>query len=87
MFAFAFVTDVKRGWLDAAAFGPSARKAWLALVGQIDENGDLRNVCVGTGTKNDLQYYLDRPRATGDLHGQAPLLWCASAWLEEQAKE
>jgi hypothetical protein len=28
-----------------------------------------------------LQYYLDRARLTGDLHGQAPVLWCASAWL------
>jgi unsaturated rhamnogalacturonyl hydrolase len=24
---------------------------------------------------------LDRKRTTGDLHGQAPMLWCASALL------
>jgi len=38
-------------------------------------------VCQGTGKKNDLQYYLDRERITGDLHGQAPVLWCATALL------
>jgi hypothetical protein len=33
--------------------------------------------------KNDHQYYLDRKRLTGDLHGQAPLLWCATALLRK----
>lgn len=81
MFTFAFVTGVKQGWLDPKQYGPAARKAWLALVKYIDANGDVREVCVGTGTKNDLQYYLDRPRAVGDYHGQAPILWSAAALL------
>ena len=83
MFAYAFVTGVKRGWLDAATYGPAARRAWLALVAQIEPNGDLREVCIGTGAKDDRQHYLDRPRATGDFHGQAPLLWTAAALREE----
>ena len=48
----------------------------------IDKNGDVREVCVGTNKKNDKQYYYDRPRITGDYHGQAPYLWCATALLE-----
>jgi unsaturated rhamnogalacturonyl hydrolase len=28
-----------------------------------------------------LQYYLDRQRITGDMHGQAPILWSATALL------
>jgi unsaturated rhamnogalacturonyl hydrolase len=81
MFTFAFVTGVKEGWLDAARFGPAARKAWLALVEYLDEKGELREVCAGTGARNDRQYYLDRPRLVGDFHGQAPVLWCAAALL------
>jgi len=81
MFAFAMITGVKNGWLDAAAYGPAARKAWLALVGYIDANADIHEVCEGTNKKNDYQYYMDRKRNTGDLHGQAPVLWCASAFL------
>ena len=34
-----------------------------------------------TNKKNDHQYYLDRARRTGDNHGQASILWCASAFL------
>lgn len=81
MFTFAFVAGVKQGWLDAATYGPAARKAWLALVTYINADGDVREVCVGTGTGDNLQYYLDRPRSIGDLHGQAPVLWTASALL------
>lgn len=81
MFTFALITGVKNGWLDGSAYGPVARKGWIAVTGYLDQNADLTNVCVGTGKKNDLAYYLERPRKTGDFHGQAPILWAASALL------
>jgi len=81
MFTFAMITGVKNGWLDAKTYGPAARKAWLALIAYIDEKGDVREVCEGTNKKADHQYYLDRKRVTGDLHGQAPVIWCATALL------
>jgi rhamnogalacturonyl hydrolase YesR len=81
MFTYAFVTGVKNGWLPESNYGPAARKAWIALVGYLTPEGDLREVCVGTGKKDDVQYYLDRPRVVGDAHGQAPMLWSATALL------
>jgi len=81
MFDFAMVTGVKNGWLDKKTYAPAARKAWLALLTYLEPNADIRNVCEGTGKKNDYQYYIDRKRNTGDLHGEAPLLWTASAFL------
>ena len=83
MFTYAMITGVKQGWLDADAYGPVARKAWLALIPYINADGDLTEVCVGTGKKNDRQHYYDRPRRDGDYHGQAPVLWCAFALLEK----
>lgn len=81
MFTFAMITGVKNGWLDKKVYGPAARKAWLKLITYINEDGDISDVCEGTNMKNDHQYYLDRKRLTGDMHGQAPLLWCATALL------
>jgi len=81
MFTFAMITGVKTGWLNQKPYSRAARKGWLGLVSYLDANADLRNVCEGTNKKNDLSYYLNRGRNTGDLHGQAPLLWCASALL------
>jgi unsaturated rhamnogalacturonyl hydrolase len=81
MFTFAMVTGVKNGWLDAATYGPAARRGWLAVVGYIDQNQDVTSVCEGTNKLADLDYYLARRRRTGDFHGQAPVLWAASALL------
>lgn len=81
MFAFAMITGVKNGWLDKNIYGPAARKAWLGLITYLDKNDELSDVCEGTNKKNDRQYYFDRKRNVGDLHGQAPVLWCASALL------
>ncbi len=81
MFTFALVTGVKNGWLDAATYGPAARKAWIAVTGFIDQNNDMTSVCEGTNKFNSLEYYLERKRRTGDFHGQEPVLWAASALL------
>jgi len=83
MFTYAMVMGVKNGWLDAKEYTPIVRKAWLSLVDYINPNGDVREVCVGTGKQNDKQYYYDRPRVAGDYHGQAALLWCVYALLDK----
>jgi unsaturated rhamnogalacturonyl hydrolase len=81
MFAFAMMCGVKNGWLDRGPYGRASRDAWLGLVGRLDRKANVRDVCAGTPTGTSVEYYLDRPRVTGDLHGQAPILWCASALL------
>jgi unsaturated rhamnogalacturonyl hydrolase len=83
MFTFAFITGVRNGWLDKKTYAPAARKAWLQLITYLDSNADISEVCEGTNKKNDRQYYLDRKRNIGDLHGQAPVLWCATALLRK----
>ena len=55
----------------------------MAMVPYIDEKGGVKEVCIGTNKKNDKQYYYDRPRRTGDYHGQAPYMWCVAALLEK----
>jgi hypothetical protein len=62
----------------------------LGLVERLDENANVRDVCVGTNKANQevgpnledqLRFYLGRTRRTGDLHGQAPILWTATALM------
>ena len=83
MFIFAFVTGVKRGWLDAKSYGPAARKAWLGLARHIDKDANVTDVCEGTNKGPSVQYYLDRQRKTGDLHGQAAAMWSAMALIRK----
>ncbi len=82
MFTYAMITGVKKGWLDAKVYAPVARKAWLKLLTYINADNDIMEVCQGTNVGTTKQYYLDRKRVVGDLHGQAPILWCAAALLE-----
>ncbi|MDR1518294.1 MAG: glycoside hydrolase family 88 protein [Dysgonamonadaceae bacterium] len=81
MFTYAIITGVKNAWLDTKEYAPIARKAWLALVGYLNDNGDLRNVCIGTNIGTTKKHYMERKPLVGDFHGQAALLWCAEALI------
>ena len=83
MFTYALISGVKHGWLNKKEYAPAARKAWMALIPYINNEGAVTEVCVGTNKKNDKQYYYDRPRNVGDYHGQAAYLWCTFALLEK----
>lgn len=81
MFTYAMIVGVKRGWL-GAEYGDVARRGWIALCEKVEAQGNLREICVGTNKSDSKQFYLDRPRQAGDLHGQAPMLWCAWALVQ-----
>lgn len=78
MFGFAMAVGVRRGILTDPAYTEAYRRAWLGLSGYVQPDGQLTSVCVGTGQSKDAKYYLARPTVTGDLHGQAALLWFAA---------
>jgi len=82
MFAYAMTVGVKKGWLSANEYIPVIRKAWTGLLKYINSDGDISNVCEGTNKKNDYRYYIERQQKTGDMHGQAPILWTAAALLK-----
>ncbi|WP_145929076.1 glycoside hydrolase family 88 protein [Termitidicoccus mucosus] len=82
MFVHAMITGITHGWLDKSRYEDGAVEGWMALIKHLDAEGNMTEVCVGTGKRNDEQFYYDRPRKTGDYHGQVPMLWCACALLE-----
>lgn len=81
MFTFALISGVKHGWLTGPEYGRAARLGWLGLVGFVDQNSDVTQVCEGTNKMANLEWYLERKRRTGDFHGQAPVMWAAAALL------
>ncbi|MFA5553415.1 MAG: glycoside hydrolase family 88 protein [Phycisphaerae bacterium] len=82
MFAYSMITGVKYGWLEKEKYQPAVQKAWDALCAHLDRDANLMEICVGTGKSDDIEYYLKRPRSIGDLHGQAPMLWCVCELLQ-----
>jgi rhamnogalacturonyl hydrolase YesR len=81
MFTYAMITGVDNGWLDEKSYGAAARNAWLALTTYLNEEDNLTGVCDGTNIGDTRDHYMNRPRTVGNLHGQAPVLWCAAALL------
>jgi rhamnogalacturonyl hydrolase YesR len=81
-FIFALAEGVNHGWLDSATYQPAVQKAWGALCGQIDAKGNVADVSILTEHSNDEAYYLARPIAAGNLHGQFAALWAATALLD-----
>ncbi len=92
MFVFAMARGVRAGWLDEKTYKAPALKAWIALASKLNDKGEVMDVCVGTnkaaqdnGVKaggSMLDYYLNRPKATGDFHGQAGFIWAAWAMVK-----
>ncbi|MFC1484225.1 glycoside hydrolase family 88 protein [Candidatus Neomarinimicrobiota bacterium] len=83
MFGYALSVGVRQGLLSDPGYTKAYQKAWLSLVEYVNEEGRVIDVCVGTGKGDSVQYYLDRPRSIGDLHGQAPMLWFAYSLLSD----
>jgi len=86
MFTFGLARGVANGWLDGAEYEAAARQGWKALSDCVDEEGNVKDVCIGTNRGKDEAFYLNRPRAIGDLHGQGATIWAAWAMLKLDAK-
>ena len=84
MFAYGMNEGVREGWLDNREdYRQAVIKCFKKLASSLDEWGNVPNVCICTGAKNDRQHYLDMMRINGDPHGQAALLWVVnSLWGE-----
>jgi rhamnogalacturonyl hydrolase YesR len=82
MFTFAFATGVRHGLLDEATYKEPTKRAWTALCTYLDENANVREVCTGTNKGDTEEYYMERPRPLGDMHGQAGAIWAAWAMMQ-----
>jgi len=69
IFTMALARGVTNGWLDAKKYEPIALKGWNALKSQIEPNGTVHNICVGTMCSVDEEYYINRPFYDDDTHG------------------
>ncbi len=87
MFLFALASGVDSGWLPAEKYAANVEKAWNALAGYVSEKGETENVCVGTNAKDNKKHYLTRPKKTGNFHGQAAVLWAATAMVRLQKNQ
>ncbi|WP_207427211.1 glycoside hydrolase family 105 protein [Pedobacter sp. SYSU D00535] len=74
MFVYGTAHAVNEGWLDKR-YASIARTGWEGLKKhKINELGQLKDICVGTGIQDNLPFYYNRPVGTNEKHGTGPLI-------------
>jgi rhamnogalacturonyl hydrolase YesR len=74
IYVYAIARAINNGWIDAKAYAPRALLAWNALSRQVNEQGQVMGVCVGTGMAFDPAFYCYRPVNVFAAHGYGPIL-------------
>lgn len=75
IFTMALARGINHGWLEAKTYKPVVEKGWQAILNDIAEDGTVRNICIGTMSSEDPNYYKTRPTAKDDSHGLIGLLF------------
>ena len=81
IYTYCLAHAVNRGWIDAKAFGPVALLGWHAVASSVNEQGQVENVCVGTGMGFDAAFYAYRPVHVMAAHGYGPVVWAGAEML------
>jgi rhamnogalacturonyl hydrolase YesR len=75
IFTMAMARGVRYGWLDRKKFIPIVLKGWEAVVSEIEDDGTVHNICVGTMCSEDIDYYINRPFYDNDTHGSFAVIF------------
>jgi rhamnogalacturonyl hydrolase YesR len=75
IFVMAMARGVMRGWLDEMIYRPALIRGWAGLESQIDADGTVHGICMGTMCTEDVNYYIKRPFYDNDTHGLFAVLF------------
>ena len=78
MFVYGMAHGINRGWIDARTFGAATLLGWNALSEQINNTGQIENVCIGTSVSFEPAYYCNRHVHLYTAHGYGPVLMAGS---------
>lgn len=81
MFIYTIATAVNEGWINEG-YIKVARDGWRALQTKITADGQMQDVCVGTGVEENIHFYYTRPATLNDTHGLGPFLMAGSAMYQ-----
>jgi unsaturated rhamnogalacturonyl hydrolase len=89
MIGWAIERGIARGWLAKNEYQPIADRAWQAIKERTSPDGNLVNVCTGTGKQKTLQDYFDRSAINGrdDRGGAMGLLFAVERLAAGQARK
>ena len=75
IFVMSIARGINYGWLDGKKYRPILEKAWKALASQVEADGTVHNICMGTMCSEDVNYYINRPFFDDDTHGSFAVMF------------
>ncbi len=91
MISFAIIRGLRKGWLRPNQFDTVLEESIPAIIDRISPEGELFDVCTGTGKQKNLQAYYDRTAILGkDERGGAMAFLCLTEYaryLKEQPSQ
>jgi len=75
IFTMAMARGIRLGWLDKKEFAPIVLKGWNAVASEIEEDGTVHKICIGTMCSEDVNYYMNRPFFDNDTHGSFAVIF------------
>lgn len=74
MFVYSIARAVNEGWIDKR-YATIALTGWEGLkTHKITLDGQLKDICVGTGIEDNIAFYYNRPARTNETHGLGAIL-------------
>ncbi|GAB3537657.1 glycoside hydrolase family 88 protein [Pontibacter brevis] len=80
MYVFGMATGVKNGWLPVD-YGYVAEQGWSGILRKIGTEGNVTDVCTGTGIMPSLTFYYKRPTDVNTPMGEGPVMRAGVAML------
>ena len=75
IFTMAMARGVRYGWLDKKKYIPVVQKGWNAVASEVEDDGTVHKICVGTMCTEDVEYYVNRPFYDDDTHGSFAVIF------------
>jgi unsaturated rhamnogalacturonyl hydrolase len=74
MFVYCIARAVNEGWIDKR-YASIALRGWRGLKEhKITHDGQLKDICIGTGIEDNLVFYYNRPARTNETHGLGAII-------------
>ncbi len=85
MFIYGVAKAVNEGWI-ANTYSDIASSGWEGLLTKITPEGQVEDICIGTGIKDNIRFYYDRPTLLNDIHGLGAVLLCGAEMIRLDQK-
>mgnify|MGYP000845306261 CR=1 FL=1 len=77
IFTYAVAKAINEGWIDSR-YAFIATQGWEGVSSMILSDGQVENICMGTGINTAAYYYANRPAPLNDIHGLGAVLLAGS---------